>query len=783
MILLIALIFAPLGVQFAHPLKIEKIAVNPVLPCRGEKMIFRAILHNETSSPVRDITLSLYLKKGRKETRLREIKISELKSGERKRLELGEWTGKESGLYDLVLSIDTKEGKISKALRFAIVEKKVDFAWYGTPKGLRWPTICTTTKEDEIDEWLWEGRVPLVFKPGVCFWEKHPTAKIEEQASCWANIPNGAEGIGIDEYGAGKAGEKVKEAIRMFKLKNPILKIALWTTGGDEEELIQWVDYLLPELYLNYHGMHLGILKEALERIKKGKWERKVLPGLGINHEPEHGTLLTTPEELEAQFRLIKSFCPDIRGVAVFYFGSVGKLDKLCDELFYRYFILPVYEYDWEIRKEGGNLAIKSVVKNIGNMDGEDITGFLYLDEKMEKRVPIGKLRAGQEKIFSIPISGLKKGFHTVRLKIASQGEGTVLDNEKEEIIGVDIETKEKGKEVVLWLPPASYKRDNPPLRYKLPQGWHSARVILLNEKGEAIKEIPCQINSEGEVVWLGGEIPEGEKQFYSLTPKEGKSSPSLLNNGDVFTFKNDFYQAKIDLNSDCLSELLVGGENILASPWRLELHPVANFRILREKITLNEGDVLSELTIPFESDEFEGETRYIFYRESPIIEIRRRLNPKREIVLEGAREGASFPQRGGYFQAFPGEGALRISKGRLFNSNEYRDIYFGYLGASPSPTNNEKVGWFDFLWDEPPVGLGIAVLKRWIDSKSRTYDVTRYYDGGDWADIFYVFQTEAIIKRPQESVVLLMPHKFCDLEKEDAPIMPIYLTERTRLR
>ncbi|MGB9798276.1 MAG: hypothetical protein ACPLSK_06580 [bacterium] len=73
--------------------------------------------------------------------------------------------------------------------------------------------------------------------------------------------------------------------------------------------------------------------------------------------------------------------------------------------------------------------------------------------------------------------------------------------------------------------------------------------------------------------------------------------------------------------------------------------------------------------------------------------------------------------------------------------------------------------------------------LKEWIDSKSRTYDVTRYYDGGDWADIFYVFQTEAIIKRPQESVVLLMPHKFCDLEKEDAPIMPIYLTERTHSR
>jgi hypothetical protein len=762
------------------PLSIEKLIVSPVLPCRGDRIKFRVNLKNESNQPIENVFLSLYLKDGGREKEIKKLTIPKIEAGENK-LEIGEWMTQESGIYNLKIKITANGNIFSKEMSFPVVERKVEFAWYGTPKDLKFPTICTTIRQEEIEEWRWEERIPLVFKPGVCYWGKHPESKIEEQVACWSNIPKGAEGIGIDEYGVCEESNKIIEAIKMFKRNNPNFKIALWTTGGDEEKLSPYADYFLPEVYLNYHNMHLGVLEGALKGMKEKGLERKTLIGLGINFEPEHGTLLTTPAELEEQFKLIKSFCPEILGVAIFYYGSVPQLDKLSDELFYRYFVLPVYSYEWAIGKEKGIATVKGKVKNSGNMGGKGIELLLLVDGKTFKKEKIGNLKVGQEKDFVFELKGLKKGFHIIRVKIVGDKEATVLDNDKEEVLAVSISPpipfSSKGF-LSLWLPPSTIKRENQPLHYRLPKGWRSARVMSVDANGIPLKELPCQINGEGEAVWVEEEIPAGERRFYLLIEIEGKSSLISIKD-EKWTFENKFYRASFDLNKDELRELNIEGENLFSSPWRLELQPVKNLNILKDKIVLNQGEVFSELTIPFESEELEGYSRYILYRKSPIIEIRRRIVPKREIEIEGAREGASLSQREGCFQSFAGEGALRISKGKLEVSDKYRDLYFGYLGSSPSPDNCGKVGWFDFSWGNPPIGLGIAIIERWIDSKSRTYDVTRYYDGGDWVDIFYIFQTKALINRQQESKIFLFPHRFYDLEKDEAPILPFYWTEK----
>jgi hypothetical protein len=783
-ILSLILFLLILNTEVSFPLSIEKLIVAPVLPCKGERFKFRINLRNEEDKPIENVSLSLYLKDGGKEKEIKKMTIPKLEIGENK-LEIGEWMAKESGIYNLKIEI-TANGKIfSKEMSFPVVERKVEFAWYGTPKDLRFPTICTTIRQEEIEEWLWEGRTPLVFKPGVCYWGKHPESKIEEQVACWSNIPKGAEGIGIDEYGVCEVSEKVIEAIKMFKTNNPNLKIALWTTGGDEDKLSPYVDYFLPEVYLNYHNMHLGVLEGALKGIKERRLERKTLIGLGINYEPQQGTLMTTPSELEEQFKLIKSSCPDILGVAIFYYGSVPQLDKLSDELFYRYFVLPVYSYEWTLGKEKGIAKVKGKVKNIGNMMGKGMEVLLLVDGKAFKKGEIESLKVGQEREFAFELKGLKKGFHIVKIKIAGDANSTVLDNDKEEVLAVgispSIQFSSKGY-LALWLPPSTIKRENQPLRYKLPKGWRYARVIAVDANGIPFKELPCQINSEGEAIWVEDEIPAGERRFYLLLEAEGKPSSILLEK-DKWTFENEYYRASFDLERDELRELSVGGENLFSSPWRLELQPVKNLNILKDKIALNQGEVFSELTIPFESEELEGYSRYTLFRKSPLIEIKRRITPKREFEVEGAREGASLSQREGFFQAFPGEGALRISKGKLEVSDKYRDLYFGYLGGSPSPDNRGKAGWFDFSWVDPPIGLGIAIIERWIDSKSRTYDVTRYYDGGDWIDIFYVFQTKSTINRQQESKLYLLPHRFSDLEKDNSPIEPFYWTDKRGLR
>lgn len=117
-------------------------------------------------------------------------------------------------------------------------------------------------------------------------------------------------------------------------------------------------------------------------------------------------------------------------------------------------------------------------------------------------------------------------------------------------------------------------------------------------------------------------------------------------------------------------------------------------------------------------------------------------------------------------------------------DTSDYRDLYFGYLGDEPAPSNCDKTGWFDFSWGKGlNAGLGIAVVKRWVDSKSSTYDVTRYYDAADRVDIYYVYGSQCTIQRPQESLVVLLPHAGRDLSQPDAiaPIQPVLWVYRNR--
>ncbi len=86
------------------------------------------------------------------------------------------------------------------------------------------------------------------------------------------------------------------------------------------------------------------------------------------------------------------------------------------------------------------------------------------------------------------------------------------------------------------------------------------------------------------------------------------------------------------------------------------------------------------------------------------------------------------------------------------------------------------------FCWSkEHHVGLGVAIVERWVDSHSRTYDVTCYYDAGDWIDIFYVFDTPTTFDCPQRSHTLLLPHGYLDLHLQEvtAPIASFYWTAR----
>lgn len=764
------------------PLKIEKFNTSPALPTVGCRIKFRVTLRNEGNEILKNVNLSLSLINKKDKKNLSKLNIDAIHPNEAMKIELGEWIAAKNGIYEIELKIEAnKTVKVFK-FTFPVVERKVEFAWYGTPRDLRWATISTTIEPDYIDQWLWEGRTPFVFKPGVCFWDRHKDSPIEEQVACWSQIPFGAEGIGIDEFGPGETGDKVKEAIKKFKEKNPSLKIALWNIGGIPQDLASYVDYLIPECYLNYHNMHIGFLLNFINDIKSKNMQRKTLLGLGINYEPGQGTLLTTDDELETQFRTIKTLCPDLLGVAIFYYGSVSRLDRKADELFYRYFILPLLVCDWEIKEEKGKPIIHGWVKNIGNMDGGPIELLLLIDGKETKKTTYKEIKVNESKKFVLPLENLENGFHNIKLKIISGVECNIVDNRKNGVFIFCGSSSQRQKFIALFLPPCPYLRKYQPLRFPLPKGWVSGEVYLVNSKGKTLKKFTTQVNEENELVWVEEEIPANENRFYFVYPAKEKGFLSFISEEKI-EMVNEFYKAEVNISKDEITSVKVEGEELFSSPWRMELHPSFNLQPSVEEAKIKDGRVFKEVLVPFKGEGFRGISSYIFYYKSPLIEIRRRLDPEVSLKLDSAREGAGFYQKEGFYVAFPGEGAQRISKGKLENTDQYKDIYFGYLGNSPEPENSDKAGWFDFCWDGPDIGLGIGIVRRWIDSKSRTYDVTRFYDAGDWVDVFYVFQTSTLISRSQRSFLIILPHKSIDLEKDTVPIKQYYDAEKTPLK
>lgn len=763
-------------------LMVDKLSIAPCLPARGEEIRVRVILSNKGPTEKEDIKVRLSILREKEVVYRSEAKIDRVSPGEERRLEIGRWRANANGFFEASLLVEDGKERKNTSLVFPVVERKVHCAWYGTPSQASspWATISTTIKEEEIKDWLWEGRLPLVFKPGVCFWERHKDSPVEEQVKCWENIPQGALGIGIDEWGASEAGEKVIEAIKIFKKAHPELRIALWTVGGYEryQELYPFVDFFLPECYLNYHNMHLGVLEEHIKNIKRVKAVDKTLIGLGINYKEGTGTLLTTPEELEEQFKLIKSLLPDAPGIAFFYAGSVPELDKVGDSLFFRYFVLPVIRGELEIDKDGK--TVKVVLENIGNMDAKGTkVSILEGGRKMGEKI-ISEIKVGEKIVIPFSLTKLGKGFHQLKLELEGM-DVTFLDS-IEKIIAVDVPYHMQGGRVLLYLPPCPYNRHNQPIHFSLPQSGSSVKVLELAGDGEILREIPSQVDGKGRVHWVVEHIPAGEERFYAVYEHSRGSSTlskSNLTSTSELKIENAFYELYLNLEKDEITRLIPKGtsQNLLSSPWRMECRGYGGFKTA----TIEEGQVFTLVTIPFENDLAEGESRYLFYKNSPIIAIEREFRPRKPLEIEGAREGGGFYQEGGFFQAYPGEGSLRMNKGRLVDSSEYRDIYFGYLGGPPSPENFAKTGWLDFCWEKGP-GLGISIVERWREARSRTYDVTRYYDGGDWVDIFYVFQTKSTIAHPQTSRILLLPHGSHDLEKGNAPILPFHWTERNPL-
>ncbi len=587
-----------------------------------------------------------------------------------------------------------------------VTERDLWFAWFGAPQEFRWCNVPTTVKDEDEAWWLRRGAIPAHWKGGVCYQDR----PVEWFVESWG----GSDWIAIDEVGGpGEATDKFIAAWRELRARKPDRWIGVWCMGAHAywAEIADLVDLFLPEIYLNYRGDHLGQFDAYLRTAREAGVIDQVIPALGINQRrDERGLLIVSPtrEDVLRQVRYLKRTAPELPGIAFFNSGAAAPgVAEYADELCGRYYVEPV-------------LTIENVAE------------------------PIAVRYEGRRLVASSSIrnvGGVDAEGAAVEWCMGPAEEGATLVRQSLPPLGVGERTV-----VSTDLPD---EPDSWPVELRIVP---SAHYTVLDGRA-LVSEDPQAGEPEYAAAFLAGGAPVGEP-------------PAHERDGDRLVVANDAWRIELDLAADAITAIMpAGGGEILREPWVLSALGHEGFGEAR----INEWPGALAVTIPWGSAQASGESQYVFFRESPAIRVAREWRPKGQVTLGGAGDRCGLFQRGGSYALQPGVGGP-VRRGNLRDSENYRDLLFGYLGEHPRPDNADRAGWIDFSYGDGSGGMGVAIDNRWADAAMRSYDVTRLYDGADWLEVLYVWGTEGTFTEPQTSCVWLLPHGPLDLADEAVP-------------
>jgi hypothetical protein len=417
-----------------------------------------------------------------------------------------EWRPQKNGLYTAEAVIDpdnrieeTNETDNRAVLDIPVVAagKDLHFVWYRVPKYDFRYVSCITSTDGPVRARLAERGIKALRWTYGGASIKHDESRAEEQPEeVLADIeddlyrrytaPEEAIGFGIDECGgypgtfAVDKSEAAMKALRGARKERPDLYYAVWNSGGLLPELgacyREAADLLLLETYI-WSAVPDDLGTEEVYQLIRNRIDPFVRSSDMI--VPAYGnpcyTLIAldiyddldtmTAGEQEKVIRFIRSFCPEMRGIA-WYNGSYTPeseteeehytaLLRNAEDLFFKYFIRPCVtilpggiwldnadsgstDRDKSDGDKGGSgtragkKKVTVAVSNIGGMDSEYVTVTLYTDgvktgQRRIETVPAG-LNRNETRVFVDFVLPYLSGMHTFRAEISDSPGNTVLD-------------------------------------------------------------------------------------------------------------------------------------------------------------------------------------------------------------------------------------------------------------------------------------------------------------------------------------------------------------------
>ena len=301
-----------------------------------------------------------------------------------------------NGIHEVAVTVDpedalreTDEANNTATLTFPVVRREVFIYYHGGDNRLklmkmRYYTHTTFSAQPIMEQagwpaskerayWTRRGVKLLLHRAGTP--SRSSVATVEQRVAYWAET---GQDLIIDELlnRPGEEGVLMARACKEFKQKYPHIWLAIWCSPAPNESFHQGLrhaDAVLPEVYLRHEGQYKDTDWYLAENRKGGFADRAFIAlamdsRQGVDEDGRKCPRWSSDRsETERQIRSLRTARPEMMGVGLY--GNFAEEDLIAeaDDLFYRYWVMPV------LTLEPGPEAGAVRLRNIGAMDARDV--------------------------------------------------------------------------------------------------------------------------------------------------------------------------------------------------------------------------------------------------------------------------------------------------------------------------------------------------------------------------------------------------------------------------
>ena len=291
-----------------------------------------------------------------------------------------------NGIHTVVVTLDPKdavretdEANNTATLTFPVVRREVFILYHGNSRvplmKMRYQTHLPFDRGDAEERAYWTRRGVMLLLHRMGTPTRSSVATVEQRVAYWAET---GQDLLIDELinRKGEEGVLMARAFKAFKEKYPHIRLAVWCAPSPFKSYHQglgYADAVLPEVYLRHEGQYKDT-DWYLADHRKGGFADRTFIALAMDSrqgKDEDGRKCprwsSDRAETERQIRSLRAARPEMMGVALY--GNFAEEDLIAeaDDLFYRYWIMPVLTL--ELARHSGAVTLR----NIGAMDARDV--------------------------------------------------------------------------------------------------------------------------------------------------------------------------------------------------------------------------------------------------------------------------------------------------------------------------------------------------------------------------------------------------------------------------